>query len=373
MELGPDHLRDFEARCATLVDLGPVAERLIKELLHAADIRVHSVRHRIKTKESLQRKLGRKDASYEGLADIHDLLGVRVITLFPDEVDRVASVIQSEFSLDLENSVDKRTLDPDRFGYLSLHYVASLNNDRAQLTEHERFNGILFEIQIRSILQHVWAEIEHDLGYHVAGAIPGSFRRRFSRLAGLLEIADDEFQTLRNEITAYKEDLNEGIDKAPEAVAIDQDSVTALLRTNTDLQELDRYIARALGVGLVEGEFSSAGNLALELQLVGIETVAEVSRLLREKGSHLRAFVDSWAEEVSPYADRIFPGVGLFYLCYVVLAERGSIEQVATYLEAANINITGPDTRESVARRVLEADAQAKKAIAAGQSPESLG
>jgi putative GTP pyrophosphokinase len=371
MELGPDHLRDYEARCSTLADLGPVAERLIKELLHAADIRVHSVRHRIKTKESLQRKVGRKDASYEGLADIHDLLGVRVITLFPDEVDRVANVIESEFSLDLENSVDKRTLDPDRFGYLSLHYVASLNNDRAQLTEHERFNGILFEIQIRSILQHVWAEIEHDLGYHVAGAIPGSFRRRFSRLAGLLEIADDEFQTLRNEITTYKEDLSEGIDKTPESVRIDQDSVTALLRTNSDLQELDSYIAKALGVRLVEGEFASAGNLALELQLVGIETVAEVSRLLREKSNHLRAFVDSWATGVSPSTDQIFPGVGLFYLCYVVLAGSGSVEQVVAYLEAANINITMPDTRESVALRVLETDAKAKEGTAASQWSES--
>lgn len=157
MDIGPEFNDAYEARCETLADLGPVVEHLVQELLRADDIRVHSVRHRVKTKESVQRKVGRKDASYEHLEEIHDLLGLRVITFFPDEVDQVAGVIEAEFSIDHENSVDKRALlDPDRFGYLSRHYVATLDKDR----------------------------IPSDAG---------------SRLAGLLEIADDEFQTLRND------------------------------------------------------------------------------------------------------------------------------------------------------------------------------
>ena len=57
-----------------------------------------------------------------------DLLGVRIITYFPDEVDKAAKLVEREFCVDPDNSVDKRSiLDPDRFGYLSLHYVLTLN------------------------------------------------------------------------------------------------------------------------------------------------------------------------------------------------------------------------------------------------------
>jgi hypothetical protein len=94
-----------------------------------------------------------------------------------DEVDAVAEVVEKEFEIDLENSVDKRELlDPNRFGYLSMHYVASLSKERAQLTELERFGESC----------------------------------RFSRLAGVLELADDEFQALRNDqrvAAALKRDL----------------------------------------------------------------------------------------------------------------------------------------------------------------------
>lgn len=55
------------------------------------------------------------------------------------------------------------------------------------------------EIQVRTILQHAWAEIEHDIQYKSVETIPSSIRRRFMAVAGLLEIADREFQTIQDE------------------------------------------------------------------------------------------------------------------------------------------------------------------------------
>src|SRR5262249_43337388 len=52
------------------------------------------------------------------------------------------------------------------------------------------------------ILQHAWAEIEHDLGYK-AGNIPDKFRRRFSRVSALLELADEEFMNLKRGLATY--------------------------------------------------------------------------------------------------------------------------------------------------------------------------
>lgn len=83
-------------------------------------------------------------------------------------------------------------MEPDRFGYCSVHYVVEMSQKRLNLYEHQAYEGLKCEIQIRSVLQHAWAEIEHDLGYKSEIAIPKRIRRNFSRLAGLLEIADKE-------------------------------------------------------------------------------------------------------------------------------------------------------------------------------------
>jgi ppGpp synthetase/RelA/SpoT-type nucleotidyltranferase len=113
-------------------------------------------------------------------------------------------MVEREFVVDRTNSVDKRTLlDPDRFGYQSLHYVAALSVARTGLAEYGRFTGLRVEIQIRSTLQHAWAEIEHDLGYKSAAGVPRDIRRRFSRIAGLLELADEEFSVIRRDLDAY--------------------------------------------------------------------------------------------------------------------------------------------------------------------------
>jgi len=175
-------------------------EGLIQVLLEGEGIRVHGVTSRIKSKTSVIRKLQRSSGERD-IDSLTDMIGIRVVTYFPDEVDAVATVVEREFLVDSENSVDKRAaLDPDRFGYLSLHYVLRLNRSRSALPEYSSYGNIRFELQIRSILQHAWAEIEHDLGYKSEFAVPRTVRRRFSRLAGLLEVADAEFLGLRAEL-----------------------------------------------------------------------------------------------------------------------------------------------------------------------------
>jgi ppGpp synthetase/RelA/SpoT-type nucleotidyltranferase len=190
--------RAYNEAAASFSALAPLAADLVGRLLTEEGIRVHSISRRVKDKESVQRKLASKADRYSNVKSLTDLLGLRIITYFPDEVDVVASVIEREFAIDRENSVDKRAiLDPDRFGYLSLHYIASLDSQRASLTEYKRFAGLKFELQIRSILQHAWAEINHSLGYKSEAVLPKELRRRFFRLAGLLELADDQFLELK--------------------------------------------------------------------------------------------------------------------------------------------------------------------------------
>ncbi|MEA2603796.1 MAG: pyrophosphokinae [Acidobacteriota bacterium] len=189
------------------------AETLIREILIHEQIVVHSVTSRAKAVESLRRKLTKKGAAYSVLNDVTDLAGIRITTFFAEDVDKVATIIEREFTVDQVNTTDKRvSLDPDRFGYLSLHHVVSLHPSRQSLAEYRRFPAMKAEIQTRSILQHAWAEIEHDLGYKAKHEIPRHVRRRFSRIAGLLELADDEFAVIRRELVAYETAVPEEIE-----------------------------------------------------------------------------------------------------------------------------------------------------------------
>lgn len=69
----------------------------------------------------------------------------------------------------------------------------------------DKLTEYTFEIQFRTVLQHAWAEIEHDLGYKSEYSIPLSMRREFSRVAGLLELADETFEKLKHQLNDYDE------------------------------------------------------------------------------------------------------------------------------------------------------------------------
>jgi ppGpp synthetase/RelA/SpoT-type nucleotidyltranferase len=111
------------------------------------------------------------------------------------EVDRVISkqcdAIEKNDKSDL---LDKS----QTVGYRSVHDVVHLNTSGLALPEYPRFRELVAEIQVRTILQHAWAETEHDTRYKAVDVAPTAIARRFVALAGLLEIADREFQALQD-------------------------------------------------------------------------------------------------------------------------------------------------------------------------------
>jgi putative GTP pyrophosphokinase len=169
---------------------------LLKDLLSNSKIVTHQINSRTKTFDSLSNKIINK-GKYTDLNDITDIVGIRIITYLDSDVDQVEQLVRKEFEIDNHNSIDKRLLQTNEFGYRSLHLVGLLETSRLKLTEYERYKGLKFEIQIRSILQHAWAEIEHDLGYKGKSSIPDSYIRSFNRLSALLETADIEFDRLK--------------------------------------------------------------------------------------------------------------------------------------------------------------------------------
>ncbi|KGM36965.1 GTP pyrophosphokinase family protein [Streptococcus sinensis] len=213
----------------------------IKSLLNDKKIQFHEIEGRIKDRESLKEKIVIKD-KYKTLSEITDICGIRIITFFSDDVDKIANLLEQEFNLDKENSIDKRkSQDPTKFGYVSLHYILQLDGSRAELSENSVFKELKFEVQIRTILQHAWAEIEHDFGYKTESEVPEKIRRRFSRLAGLIELADNEFMEIKRTEKDYFNEVEAEIGNQSQSTQIDSVSISALLDSDSFMKFLRNY------------------------------------------------------------------------------------------------------------------------------------
>src|SRR5688572_15943737 len=139
-------INQYDSTVGIYSDLTQKLEALIAVILEQRKVNVHSVTARLKSRDSLLKKISRPNSSYTSLSDITDVAGIRITTFFSDDVDRVAEIIEQEFDVDSAHSIDKRAvLDPDRFGYLSLHHVISLSQARCNLVEYRRFQVLKSE------------------------------------------------------------------------------------------------------------------------------------------------------------------------------------------------------------------------------------
>ncbi|HYF67821.1 MAG TPA: hypothetical protein VD884_06790 [Ohtaekwangia sp.] len=190
----------------------PLYKRLEENLKQAlvafldeGKISCHSISSRIKEFDSYYEKIERK--RYDNPEDqIEDFCGLRIICFYPSDLEKIGKIIKREF--EVVNSIDKTSnLEPDRFGYRSNHYIVKIKTEWAKAPNYRGLKNLKAEVQVRTILMHAWADIEHKLAYKKKEQIPGEFRRKLSQISALLEIADSQFQELKNE----KEDLRKSL------------------------------------------------------------------------------------------------------------------------------------------------------------------
>ncbi len=200
-----DAVKEYRSVKKLYEDFAEVVRHILDEAIRSASIGVHSIDHRAKDIDRFGEKAVRPSSldpshpEYENpLTDITDLAGVRVITFFPRDAEGVGKIIETEYVVCEKTDKGQDLADEGKFGYRSTHYIIKMKPERLALSEYQRFSGLSAEIQVRSILQHAWAEMEHDIQYKSPTVIPVSIRRRFAALAGLLEIADREFQTIQD-------------------------------------------------------------------------------------------------------------------------------------------------------------------------------
>jgi putative GTP pyrophosphokinase len=173
---------------------------LLVSLLDAHGLKYQVVEARAKEVDSFREKVTRAGKFYENpISDLPDLCGARVIVYYADDVSKVNKMIADEFTVvEEEMSHQQDSFDADRFGYLSVHFVVKLNQSRISLAEWKFADKFRAEIQVRTVIQHAWSAVSHALQYKQETAIPSRLRRRLFRIAGLFELADEEFVGIRD-------------------------------------------------------------------------------------------------------------------------------------------------------------------------------
>ena len=307
----------------------PVLERmlveipaLLRETLAKNGILVTAVDARIKTEESLKGKLELKGAKYATLSDITDIFGGRIITFYTDDVDRIAAIVEQLFEIDWDNSVDKRMLHQlDSFGYNSLHYICRMPEFPFR-----------FELQLRTTLQHAWASINHDIGYKTGVEIPREYLRRINRLAGILEMADDEFSRIRSEITDYRRRVQQLVQNGKlDDVLLDGDTFNSYLQA----RPFDSLNKRIAAINQAEIQEVPLIRYLRVFVAFGCKTLGDVERLVKQYSED--AYRLARHQLGNTDLDIISSAVGVQNICVVcILATGGGKMGLVRFFDAIN-------------------------------------
>lgn len=245
----------YAERYPDLVAAAADAVTLVRKVLDEAGVNYLTVEGRAKSVASFAEKAARTEHGRplypDPLRDIADQLGLRVITYVRDDVEAAAALIGTQLTVLDDRDLGELTASQGRFGYASRHLQVEVE-------------GRVAQVQLRTVLQHAWAEFEHDIRYK--GSVPAEhvseFDRRFTLAAGLLELADQEFTAIRDRLRGA----------APTGVAGDDPGIAP--------SELAAFLA---------GQYADAGWSRTEhyawisgvLLELGVTTLVELAEVLR--------------------------------------------------------------------------------------------
>lgn len=244
---------------------------IVENLLKSNGVDYLAVTGRVKSSESVVQKIKRKGYK-DPVSQLTDLTGIRIIVFFESQVSRVAELINQTFNIDFKNSSNKdASLLVNQMGYRSSHFVCDLGPKRKNLPEYDGLDGLKFEFQVRTVLQHAWAELAHDRNYKFSGKLPAAAERKLFLYAGMLELADRGFDELSSEIDIYigevqREMVAGGLDMEINSINLAEFVDDWIIKSGLSLEPVD------LKDGL--------GDLVEELRLFGVVTLRDLYEMI---------------------------------------------------------------------------------------------
>ncbi len=273
-------LEEYREKLPVYEHMLQVVRKELEQMLRDNGLYITALETRIKEEKSLAGKLELKGGKYRSLSDITDILGTRIITFYSDDVDKISALVDRLFTVDWQNSVDKRKMhELDSFGYNSLHYVCRIPKQLYEDSNMPEINELRFEVQMRTALQHVWATMNHDTGYKTGVEVPREYIRSLNRLAGMLELADEQFSTIRREITDYRRQVQALVVSGRfEEVPLNGDT----FRSYLEIKPFNNLLNRIAAINQAEIHRSSAMPYLPILQRLEFKTLGDVEKLKEE-------------------------------------------------------------------------------------------
>jgi ppGpp synthetase/RelA/SpoT-type nucleotidyltranferase len=234
----------------------------LQHLLRGAGVPLGApIEHRVKSWDSITEKLDRKHIELNQVADLSDLVGLRLMLLFKRDVEKCSEIIAKTFEV-IENENTGSRLKSDQFGYQSLHFLVRMPGTWLGVPSLKEFVGFKAEIQVRTLAQHIWAGASHFMQYKHEESVPEQIRRSIHRVSALLETVDLEFERVLDERAEYLEEIAKPTQDA---------------KLNVDL--LARILDDALPASN-KAPYEPYSELLASLGTYGIETANELSELL---------------------------------------------------------------------------------------------
>lgn len=195
---------EYESRYSCfLMDL---AERLsihLNDNLNELN-RIDRVSARAKTPNKFLEKATKLEGNQRKYTDplkqIQDQIGVRVITFYLDDVEKVSQIIERYY-----RSIESRLLIPENeneFGYVGKHYILLIPEDLFLDIESRKTLPTFFELQIKTLFQHAWSEANHDLGYKTNEILTPLQKRQIAFTSAQAWGADHIFESLRKDLAS---------------------------------------------------------------------------------------------------------------------------------------------------------------------------
>jgi putative GTP pyrophosphokinase len=228
---------------------------------------------KIKTRDSFIQKMNKIDREgklkYSDPKQITDIVRARIVGYVLSDISPLSALVERYFDIDWERSIDKfNELGESQVGTRSKNYIARLN--RTVRKAKSRFENLYFEIQLETLLNYAWSEIEHDRNYKTAIELPqnSDIPRRFRILAGVLELADNEFERLSKETQAYAKPIPSRIINGDLNIEVSAYSLRQFFTIKfNDIPRFSPYF------GWIEHELN-------ELESLGIKTLSQLDMII---------------------------------------------------------------------------------------------
>lgn len=238
-------------------------------MLKQKKIEFLGIESRVKTTKSALEKIERKE--YKNPSDqMTDLSGIRIITYLEQQVNEVADVVKELFEVDGRNSLDRtEILGDDKVGYRSTHFVCSLGKEREKLPENRLLGELKFEVQVRTVLQHAWAELAHDRAFKFKASLPPKIERKLNLYAGMLEVIDGAFDEIAKDIDSYKLSLSKKTLEQLSSVGIDTISVERFIKGSTSENGIKLSKPHSISLAAIEN-----------IKNIGVQNIGELEAII---------------------------------------------------------------------------------------------